>query len=66
MARRPLTFGLTYRSSDRTVRVRASEREPRRYLLEVSRQGGQTERREHDSLESAVRGFARAWRNRLH
>lgn len=66
MARRPLTFGLRYRDKGRTVRVRASERDPRRYVVEVGTRGGRRRRREHGSLAGAVRDFAAAWRARLH
>lgn len=65
MASRPLTFGLRYREKGRTVRVRASERDPRRYVVEVGTRGGKR-RREHSSLASAVRDFAASWRSRLH
>lgn len=66
MAVRPLTFGVRFRDKGRTVQVRAQERDPQRYVLEVRKRGGRTERREHASLTGALRGFASAWRQRLH
>ncbi len=66
MASRPLTFGIRYREKGRTVRVRASERDPRRYVVEVGTRGGRKRQREHTSLAGAVRDFAASWRSRLH
>ena len=66
MASRPLTFGLRYREKGRTVRVRASARDPRRYVVEVGTRSGRQRRREHGSLAQAVRDFAASWRSRLH
>jgi hypothetical protein len=48
------------------VRVRAHDRDSKRYVLEVSQRGGKSVRREHASLTEALRGFASAWRERLH
>jgi hypothetical protein len=66
MASRPLTFGLRYREKGRTVRVRASDRDPRRYVVEVGKRGGRKRRSEHSSLAGALRDFAASWRSRLH
>jgi hypothetical protein len=66
MASRPLTFGIRYREKGRTVRVRASEQDPRRYVVEVGTRRGPKRRREHSSLAGAVRDFAASWRSRLH
>jgi len=66
MALRPLTFGVRYRDKGRTVQVRAHHRDPSRYVLEVRRPGQKAQRREHGSLRGALRGFAAAWRERLH
>jgi len=66
VASRPLTFGVRYRDRGRTVRVHADERDSKRYVLEVSQHGGKAVRREHASLADALRGFASAWRERLH
>ena len=66
MATRPLTFGARFRHAGRTVRVRAHERDPRRYVTEVRRSGARTRRREHASLAGALRDFAASWRQRLH
>jgi hypothetical protein len=66
MAKRPLTFGLRMRGGSRTLCVRACERDPRRYVLEVRRGGERPERRAHASLGEALVDFARSWRNRLH
>ena len=66
MARRPLTFGIRYSEKGRTVKLRASERDPKRYVVEVGRRGEKPRRQEHGSLDGAVRGFAAAWRSRLH
>ncbi len=64
-ARRPLSFGIRYRDKGRTVRVRASKRDPRRYVVEVGTRG-KSQRREHGSLGGALRDFAASWRSRLH
>jgi hypothetical protein len=66
MATRPLAFGVRFRHQGRTVQVRADARDPRRYVVEHSRRRGAAERREHGSLASALRDFARLWRGRLH
>jgi hypothetical protein len=66
MASRPLTFGIRYREKGRTVRVRASERNPRRYVVEVGTDRGRKRRSEHSSLAGAIRDFAVSWRARLH
>jgi len=66
MARRPLAFGIRFRDKNRTLRVRAHEREPRRYVLEDSRAGNEPRRREHPSLAGALQDFATTWRHRLH
>jgi hypothetical protein len=66
MASRPLSFGVRFRDKGRTVRVRAHEGSPNRYVLEVRRRGRKTERREHASLAGALRDFAASWRQRLH
>jgi hypothetical protein len=65
MARRPLTFGLKFRDQGRTVRVRASKRNPQRYVVEDRRVGSQGREREHASLSGALRDFASTWRGRL-
>ena len=65
-ASRPLTFGIRYRDRGRTVRVRACEGDPQRYVVEVKTARGRKRRREHGSLAAAVRDFAAAWRGRLH
>jgi anti-sigma factor ChrR (cupin superfamily) len=66
MASRPLTFGVRFREKGRTVQVRAHERDTKRYVLEVRRPGEKIRRHEHASLSGALRGFAVAWRSRLH
>ena len=66
MATRPLAFGVRLRDKDRTVRVHAHERDPRRYVVEVSRSGRSAQRNVHSSLGGALRELARSWRNRLH
>ncbi len=66
MARRALSFGIRYSEKGRTVQLRASKRDPKRYVVEVGRRGEKLRRQEHGSLRGAVRGFADAWRSRLH
>jgi len=66
MALRPLSFGLRFREKGRTLRVRASQSDPKRYVVEVERRGKQTRRRDHPSLAAAVQDFAQSWRDRLH
>ena len=66
MAARPLAFGLRFRDRGRTVRVRPHDRKPQRYVIEDSRGGDETRRREHASLSGALRDFATTWRHRLH
>jgi len=65
MACRPLAFGARFVEGERTVRIAANARDPRRYTVEVSRKGGPSRRREHPSLVEALRDFAAAWRARL-
>jgi hypothetical protein len=66
MALRPLSFGLRFREKGRTLRVRANQNDPKRYVVEVERRGQQTRRRDHASLAGAVQDFAQTWRERLH
>ena len=66
MAMRPLAFGARFVDKGRTVRVRAKLKDPQRYVVEVSRSGQKTRRREHASLGGAVKDFACSWRARLH
>ena len=65
MALRPLAFGARFVDKGRTVRVKAKAKDPKRYVVEVSRAGQKTLRREHASLSGAVKDFASAWRARL-
>ena len=64
MAVRPLAFGARLRHRDRTVLVRRSRAE-RGYVVEDSDRRA-TRRRDHVSLEGALRDLARTWRARLH
>ena len=66
MATRPLAFGIRFRDKGRTLRVGGSEGSQRGYVVEDTRGGRPTRRREHVSLGSALRDFAAAWRGRLH
>jgi hypothetical protein len=66
MAIRPLVFGARLRQSDRTVRVRRNERDARGYVIEDSDPRRGTRRRDHVSLDGALRDLARTWRSRLH
>ena len=66
MATRPLVFGLRFRSNGRTLCVRPHEGKPQCYVIEDSRGGDETRRREHSSLSGALRDFATTWRHRLH
>jgi hypothetical protein len=65
MSIRPLAFGVRLRDKDRTLRVRANEKQPGRYLVEDSRDGGRSRKREHASLTDALRDAAASWRHRL-
>ena len=65
MALRPLGFGMRFKAKGRTVRVHASPRDPKRYVVEVERRGKPTRRRDHASLAAAVQDFAQSWRDRL-
>ena len=65
MAVRPLAFGARLRHRDRTVLVRESRGE-RGYVVEDSDPRRATRRRDHVSLEGALRDLARTWRARLH
>jgi hypothetical protein len=65
MSIRPLAFGVRLRDKGRTVRVRANERKPGRYVVEDSRDGGRSREREHASLTAALRDAAASWRGRL-
>jgi hypothetical protein len=64
MAVRPFVFGARLRDSDRTVQVRRS-RGARGYVVEDSDPRRATRRRDHVSLEGALRDLARTWRARL-
>jgi hypothetical protein len=68
MATRPLAFGVRLRDKrrGRSVRLLQSQRDPRRYLVEDARTGGETRQREHASLSRALTDLARTWRERLH
>jgi hypothetical protein len=66
MAVRPLCFGVRFRDGKRTVKVVASERDPKRYAVEVEQRGRPTRRSDHASLAAALHVFARSWRARLH
>ena len=63
---RPLAFGVRLRDGDRTLRVSAHERDPRRYVVEDTHTGRSRRTREHASLTDALRDLARTWRQRLH
>ena len=65
MAMRPLAFGARFADKGRTVQVKASPKDPQRYVVEVTRKGQKTRRREHASLGGAVKDFASSWRGRL-
>jgi hypothetical protein len=66
MAIRPLVFGARLRHGGRTVRVRRAEGDARSYVVEDGDRGRALRRREHRSLEGALRDLARTWRSRLH
>ncbi len=66
MALRPLAFGVRFRDKGRTLCVHPRDGESGRYVIEDSRAGGRTRRREHASLSGALRDFAATWRQRLH
>lgn len=66
MARRPLAFGIRFRDKGRTLRVQGNQGSERRYVVEDARGGRPTLRRDHASLDSALRDFAATWRGRLH
>jgi hypothetical protein len=65
MAVRPFAFGVRLRQGSRTVRVRQNQRDARRYVVEDTRERGETRRRDHGSLDGALRDLARTWRGRL-
>ena len=64
MARRPFAFRIRLRDKNRTLRVRADEREPRRCVVEDSRPGKEARRREQQSLTRALEDLAVVWQNR--
>lgn len=68
MASRPLAFGVRLRDTrrGRTVRVLQDRRDPRRYRVEDTRDGGAARKRVHGSLAGALRDLAASWRKRLH
>jgi hypothetical protein len=66
MAVRPFVFGARLRQNDRTLRVRRHERDARGYVVEDSDPRRGTRRRDHVSLDGALRDLARTWRSRLH
>ena len=63
---RPFAFGVRLRDKQRTVRVRHNDRNPDRYVVEDSRPGSKTRKREHASLTGALQDLASTWRERLH
>lgn len=63
MALRPLVFGARLKEKGRSVRVRAGKSG---YVVEESRSGRKTRKREHASLEGALSDMAASWRKRLH
>jgi hypothetical protein len=65
MSIRPLAFGVRLRDKGRTVRVRANEKKPGSYLVEDTRDGGRSKKRDHASLTGALRDAASSWRERL-
>jgi hypothetical protein len=65
MAVRPLAFGARLRDGARTLRVRTHDRDARRYVVEDGDTRRSLRRRDHASLEGALRDLARTWRNRL-
>ena len=64
MALRPLVFGARLKEKGRSVRVRAGQGASGGYVVEETR-GRKTRRREHASLEGALRDLATRWRGRL-
>jgi hypothetical protein len=66
MAMRPLSFGVRMRDGGRTLRVRRSGGTARGYVVEDGDTRRPTRRRDHPSLEGALRDLASAWRARLH
>ena len=65
MALRPLAFGIRLTEKGRSVRVRNQDRDPSGYVVEDSRRGQKTRRREHSSLAGALKDAASTWRMRL-
>lgn len=66
MAVRPFAFGVRMRHGSRTLRVRQSRKDARRYFVEDARSNKETKRRDHASLDEALRDLASTWRKRLH
>jgi hypothetical protein len=64
MAVRPLVFGARLRHGERTLRVR--KRDEKGYVVEDGHARRGTQRRDHVSLEGALRDLAKSWRARLH
>jgi hypothetical protein len=65
MAVRSLSFGVRLRDRGRTVRVRRSGAAGRGYVVEEENARRSTRRRDHVSLEGALRDLASTWRARL-
>ena len=66
MAVRSLAFGVRLRDGGRTLRVRRSSGTTRGYVVEDGDGQRAPRRRDHVSLEGALRDVARARRARLH
>lgn len=64
MALRPLVFGARLKEKGRSVRVRAGKGKSKGYVVEDVR-GGKTRRRDHATLDGALRDLASTWRGRL-
>jgi hypothetical protein len=66
MAVRSFAFGVRLRDGGRTLRVRQSGGTGRGYVVEDRDARRGPRRRDHVSLDGALRDLARAWRARLH
>ncbi len=65
MAVRPIAFGVRLRDRERTARLRQDSKGASRWIVEDEGRLG-TQRREHSTLEGALRDLASSWRSRLH
>ena len=62
MSSKPFAFGIRLRDKEHTLKVWQKRN---KYVVEDSRDGSRSRKREHGSLGGAIRDAASTWRQRL-